>query len=182
MIFTETPLEGAWLIDIEPRQDARGLFARTVCRDEFAGHGLDSDFVQQSVSWNPEPGTLRGLHYQAAPHEEQKLVRATRGAVFDVIVDIRPASPSLGRWYGVELSAENYRQIYIPKGFAHGFQTLRPDTEILYEMTVAFQPDAARGIRWDDPTLAIDWPAISERIIGERDQHLPAFDGEARRS
>lgn len=158
MIFQETALAGVWLLEIEPRSDARGCFARTVCREEFAKFGLDAGFVQQSISWNPRVGTLRGLHYQAVPHQEDKLVRVTRGAIFDVIVDLRPASPTRGRWFATELTADNRRQLYIPKGFAHGFQTTALDTEVLYEMTVPFHPDAPRGIRWDDPDLAIDWP------------------------
>lgn len=175
MIFTQTPLAGAYLLDIEPRSDARGFFSRTVCSDEFKTHGLDAEFVQQSVSWNPQVGTLRGLHYQAAPHQEDKLVRVTRGAIFDVIVDLRPGSPTFGTWHGVELSADNHRQLYVPKDFAHGFQTLENDTEVLYQMTVPFHPDAPRGIRWDDPDLAIVWPAVQSRHISERDVHLPPF-------
>ncbi|MEO3433800.1 dTDP-4-dehydrorhamnose 3,5-epimerase [Inquilinus sp. CAU 1745] len=174
MRITRAPIDGVHVIDIEPREDARGLFARTVCREEFARHGLNADFVQQSVSWNPRKGTLRGLHYQASPHGEDKLVRVTRGAVFDVAVDIRPGSPTRGRWFGVELSAENRRQLYIPKGFAHGFQTLLPDTEILYEMTAPFHAGSATGIRWDDPALAIGWPE-AERIMSDRDLALPRF-------
>lgn len=157
MKFTQTSIEGAWLIEIEPHADARGLFARTVCSSEFASVGLEADFVQQSVSWNPRSGTLRGLHYQAAPHEEVKLVRATRGAIFDVIVDLRQGSLTYGQHVQFELSADNRRQLYIPKGVAHGFQTLVDETEVLYAMTVPFHPDAPRGIRWNDPVLAIDW-------------------------
>jgi dTDP-4-dehydrorhamnose 3,5-epimerase len=173
LIFSETPLSGAFLIEIEPKADARGFFARTLCRDEFARHGLDGAFAQQSVSWNPYAGTLRGLHYQAAPHEEDKLVRVTRGAIFDVIVDLRLGSPTFAKWHGVELSADNHRQLYIPKGLAHGFQTLVSETEVLYHMTVPFHPDAPRGIRWDDPALGIEWPASQSRQISERDQALP---------
>jgi len=158
VIFSSIPVAGAWLIDIEQRMDQRGFFARTVCSDEFARHGISARFVQQSVSWNPFEGTLRGMHYQAAPFEEDKLVRVTRGAVFDVIADLRPDSQTCGKWYGVELSADNHRQLYVPKGFAHGFQTLQADTEVLYEMTEPFQPDASRGIRWNDLTLGIVWP------------------------
>lgn len=176
MIFTPAPLVGAWVIDIESQEDARGFFARSVCREEFARHGLNADFVQQSISWNVLAGTLRGLHYQAAPHEEYKLVRVTRGAIYDVIVDIRSNSETCGRWFGVELNAENHRQLYIPKGFAHGFQTLLPETEILYEMTVAYHAESARGIRWDDPVLAIAWPDTERRVIGDRDSGLPSFD------
>lgn len=173
MKFAPSPLDGVWVIDIEPREDARGLFARTVCRDEFARHGLDASFVQQSVSWNPRKGTLRGLHYQTPPHGEDKLVRVTRGAIFDVAADIRPGSPTCGKWFGVELSAENRRQFYIPKGCAHGFLTLQPDTEILYEMTAPFHAEAARGIRWDDPTLAIDWPL---RVMADDPARISAAD------
>lgn len=158
MKFTQTNIAGAWLIEVEPHADARGVFARTVCRSEFASVGLEADFVQQSVSWNPKSGTLRGLHFQAPPHEEIKLVRATRGTIFDVIVDLRAASPTRGQHVCFELSAENRRQLYIPKGVAHGFQTLADETEVFYEMTVPFHPDAPRGIRWNDPDLAIRWP------------------------
>lgn len=177
MIFTPSPLAGAWVIDIEARSDVRGFFSRTVCRNEFVEHGIDADFVQQSVSWNPHHGTLRGLHYQAAPYEEDKLVRVTQGSIFDVIVDIRPGSLTCGRWFGIELSAANHRQIYIPKGFAHGFQTLQAETEVLYQMTVAFHPDAPRGIRWSDPMLGINWPrhvASEDRSrLSEADSRLP---------
>lgn len=175
LIFTQTPLPGAWLIDVEPRSDARGCFARTVCRSEFAQVGLDGSFVQQSISWNPNRGTLRGMHYQAAPFEEDKLVRVTRGAIFDVIVDLRIASPMRGRWFAVDLTAENRRQIYVPKGFAHGFQTTEPDTEVLYEMTVPYQPEAVRGVRWDDPHLGIVWPAAERRLISDKDEQLPPY-------
>lgn len=173
MKVTPTSLQGAFVIDIEPHIDERGFFARTVCSDEFVRYGLNPRFVQQSVSWNKRKGTLRGLHYQATPHEEEKLVRVTRGAIFDVIVDLRQDSATFGRWFSVELSCDNHRQLYIPCGFAHGFQTLVPDTEILYEMTVPFQADAARGLRWDDPELEIAWPDAGQRIISEKDQSLP---------
>jgi dTDP-4-dehydrorhamnose 3,5-epimerase len=171
--ITPTALPGAFMIDIDAREDERGFFARTVCVEEFARHGLHANFVQQSVSWNRRTGTLRGLHYQAAPHAEEKLVRVTSGAVYDVIVDLRRDSSAFGRWFGVELSARNRRQLYIPRGVAHGFQTLLPDTEILYEMTVPFHPDAARGLRWDDPTLAIAWPECGHRIMSDKDRTLP---------
>jgi dTDP-4-dehydrorhamnose 3,5-epimerase len=170
--FTQTSLAGAYLIDMEPHADERGFFARSACVSEFAEHGLDGHFVQQSVSFNARKGTLRGLHYQAAPHEEDKLVRVTRGAIFDVIVDIRPGSATYGQWFGVELTADNHRELYIPKGFAHGFQTLEDHSEVLYAMTVPFQAGTGRGIRWDDPVLAITWPSPGPTMIGQRDREL----------
>lgn len=175
MKFTPTPLPGAFVIDIEPHADERGFFARTVCNEEFVARGLQASFVQHSVSWNPRSGTLRGMHYQAAPHEEEKLVRVTRGAVFDVIVDLRRESPAFGRWFGIELSAENHRQLYIPRGMAHGFQTLLDGTEVFYAMTTPFHPAAARGLRWDDLELGIDWPDCSKRTISDKDRALPQF-------
>jgi dTDP-4-dehydrorhamnose 3,5-epimerase len=176
MIFTPTALPGVWLIDIEPMVDERGLFARTVCAKQFAAHGLNAQFVQQSVSSNPQAGTLRGLHFQRSPHAEDKLIRVTRGRLFDVAVDLRRDSPAFGRWTGVELSAANRRQIYIPKGCAHGFLTLDHDTEILYQMTAPYVPAAASGLRWDDPQLAIAWPLDCPSLIGERDRQLPGLD------
>ncbi len=173
MKFTETALPGAYLIDIDAIADERGFFARTVCVEQFTQRGLNPRFVQQSVSYNRHAGTLRGLHFQGSPHEEEKLVRVTRGAVFDVIVDLRRNSPAFGRWFGVELGADNHRQLYIPGGVAHGFQTLLPDTEIFYEMAMPFRPDAARGLRWNDPALGIAWPDCTDRVISERDQALP---------
>jgi dTDP-4-dehydrorhamnose 3,5-epimerase len=177
MRYTETPIAGAWLLDIEPQHDVRGFFARTVCRDEFARHGLNGEIVQQSISWNALKGTLRGIHYQAPPHGEEKLVRVTRGAVFDVIVDIRTGSPTLRRWFGVELSADNRRQIYIPRGVAHGFQTLANETEVLYEMTTAFHPEAACGLRWNDPALGIRWP-LPVAQLSDKDAAWPLLSDE----
>jgi dTDP-4-dehydrorhamnose 3,5-epimerase len=175
MKFTETFLAGAYLIDIEPLPDARGFFARTVCEDEFARHGLNARFVQASMSFNHRKRTLRGMHYQAKPHEEIKLVRCTGGAIYDVIVDLRPDSATYRKWLGAELSRENRRSIYIPRGFAHGFVTLEDHTEVLYEMTERFHPESARGLRWSDPAFAIEWPAIGELIISERDRHYPDY-------
>lgn len=179
MIFTPTPIPGALLIDLEPQADERGFFARSLCVEEFARHGLEGRMVQQSLSWNPRRGTLRGLHYQAAPHAEDKLVRVTRGAIFDVIVDLRPGSTTFGHWHGVELNADNRRQLYIPKGLAHGFQTLEDNSEVFYQMTVPFHSDAPRGIRWDDPSLAIAWPspelARQEGRISAKDYTWPNF-------
>lgn len=173
MKFTPTPLPGAFVVEIEPIEDNRGFFARTVCTEQFARQGLNARFVQQSISRNPRAGTLRGMHYQSAPNEEDKLVRVTSGAVFDVIVDLRRDSPAFGRWFGVELSAGNHRQLYIPRGVAHGFQTTLPDTEILYQMTAPFEPGADRGLRWDDPEIGIAWPMCPDRIISDKDRALP---------
>lgn len=180
MIFTPTLFSDAWVIEIEPYEDSRGFFARSVCSGEFTSHGLNANFVQQSISWNPNKGTLRGLHFQKPPFEEDKLVRVSRGAIFDVIVDIRKDSTTCGKWYGVELSANNHRQLYIPKGFAHGFQTLQSETEVLYQMTVPFHPDAACGIRWDDSAFNINWPLPvevgDEEKISVADSRLPVWE------
>lgn len=177
MKFTEAPLRGAFLVEIEQREDQRGFFARTACVDEFAAQGLNGNFVQQSISWNPHAGTLRGMHFQVAPHEEEKLVRVTRGVVFDVIIDLRASSATFGRSWSVELSADRRNALYVPKGFAHGFQTLVADTEVFYEMTVRYHSDAARGIRWDDADLAIGWPlpvdAQDRRRMSIADALLP---------
>lgn len=168
-----TPLAGAFLIDITPMQDERGLFARTVCQETFARHGLTSHFVQQSVSWNPHAGTLRGLHFQAAPHQEIKLVRVTRGANFHVIVDLRAGSATHGQIFTTELSANNRRQLYVPAGMAHGFQSLEPDTEVLYQMDTPYHGPAASGLRWDDPALAIPWPPCATRLMSDNDLAWP---------
>lgn len=174
MRFVETPLAGARVIEIEPHADARGFFARTFCRDELTAAGLPGEFMQASVSYNIRRGTLRGMHFQAAPHEEPKLVRCTRGAIFDVIIDLRRASPTHCRWFGIELTAENRRTLYVPPGFAHGFQTLVDDTEILYQMAEPYLADAARGVRWNDPAFAIAWP-IGEPFMSERDAGYPDY-------
>lgn len=177
MIFTESPLLDAWVIDVEPHKDERGIFARTYCSNEYKALGVDGNFVQQNISWNPCVGTLRGLHYQLAPYEEEKLVRVTRGAIYDVVVDLRKDSETYGKWFGAELSAVNHRQLYIPKGFAHGFQTLESGTEVFYQMTEFFKPSAARGIRWDDPFLNIKWPVnidVNNRsLLSEADINHP---------
>ncbi len=175
MIFAETPLRGAFEIDIEPLADERGFFARTWCRHEFEAHGLDTGLAQCNVSFNKVAGTLRGLHYQAAPFEEVKVVRCTAGAIFDVIVDIRPDSPTFTRHHSVMLSAANRRALYVPKGFAHGFQTLEPGTEISYQMSEFFRPEYSRGVRWNDPAFQIGWPETTTRIMNERDRSYPDF-------
>ena len=173
MIFTELPLRGAFLIEPEPLEDERGLFARTFCADEFFARELNPAVSQCNVSYNRRRGTLRGLHYQAPPHEEAKLVRCIAGVAFHALVDIRPASPTFKRWLGGELSAANRRAIYVPEGFAHGFQTLVDDTELFYQMSVPHVPGAARGIRWDDAELGIVWPLRDETVISARDLALP---------
>lgn len=173
MIFTPAPLPGAFIIDPQRNVDERGHFARTFCADEFSRAGLCDTFRQCSTSFNAVAGTLRGLHWQAAPHGEIKLVRATRGAIFDVIVDMREDSPTLHRWFGTELTADNGRALYIPSGFAHGFQTLADASEVFYQIDRPHEPAAARGARWDDPVLAIAWPAAKLRVISARDRTYP---------
>ena len=173
MIFTAVPLEGAYLIDVERHADERGFLARTFCEREFAEHGAPMRVVQSSTIHSPRRHTLRGLHYQDAPHAEVKLVRCTRGSIFLVMVDLRPGSASRDEWLGVELSAHNERLAYVPEGFAQGYQTLEDDTEVLYQMSHHYVPEAARGVRWDDPALGIDWPSAEERVISERDRSWP---------
>ena len=175
MRFGECPLSGAWVIDLDRHDDDRGFFARTFDRDAFAARGLDPAVVQCNTSYNTTAGTLRGLHFQAAPHGEPKLVRCTRGAVYDVIVDLRPDSATHLRWHGVELSAENGRALYVPVGFAHGFQTLQDASEVLYMMGHEYVPAAASGVRWDDPAFGIRWPPAARRIISERDRSYPDY-------
>lgn len=175
MIFRETAVAGVWIVDPEPHTDERGFFARTWCAREFAERGLSARFVQASVSHNPRRGTLRGLHYQAAPHAEAKLVRCTRGAVYDVALDLRSGSPTYRRHVAVVLDARSHRALYIPEGCAHGFQTLEDDTDVLYQMSTFHAPEAARGVRWDDPAFAIPWPP-AERLISARDRAYPDFD------
>jgi dTDP-4-dehydrorhamnose 3,5-epimerase len=168
MVFLETPLRGAYVIELEKHEDERGFFARSWCTEEFSSKGLDSRLVQCSVSFNKKKGTLRGLHYQLPPHAETKLVRCIRGALYDVIVDLRVESPTFLQWFGVELTAQNYRMVYIPKRFAHGFQTLEDGTEVFYQMSEFYAPQAARGLRWNDPRLGIVWPE-ADRTISQKD-------------
>jgi dTDP-4-dehydrorhamnose 3,5-epimerase len=172
--FLPTPLEGAYLVEAEPQSDARGFFARTFCGDEFAEQGLSPAVAQCSISFNTRANTLRGMHFQAAPHEEEKLIRCTAGAIFDVLVDIRPESPSYGKWFGAELSAANRRALFAPKGTAHGFLTLADETEILYMISVPFAAGFGRGFRWDDPAVGIEWPA-RPAVVSERDATYPAL-------
>lgn len=175
MKFTETQLKGAFVIDIEPIEDERGFFARSWCRAEFEAQGLNPYLVQCNISFNLHKGTLRGMHYQVAPHEEAKLVRCTMGAIYDVIIDLRPDSETYCKWVGVELSQENRRMLYIPEGFAHGFQTLQDNSEVFYQMAAFFHPESARGVRWDDPVFGIAWPEAERRIISVKDQQYPDF-------
>ena len=174
MLFTPLPLAGAFTVAPERHQDSRGWFARTFCQEEFAAHGLAASFVQCSTSFNGRRGTLRGMHLQRAPHEEVKLVRCTRGAVFDVLLDLRPQSPSFCRWHAVELSADNGLAVYIPAGFAHGFQTLVDRSEVFYQIAEFYHPEAAIGVRWDDPAFAIEWP-IRPPILSDRDATYEDF-------
>ena len=174
MIFTETKLPGAYVIEVEKREDQRGFFGRTFCREEFEAHGLNSQVVQCNTSFNKRKGTLRGMHFQAVPFAEAKLVRCTSGSIYDVIIDLRPASRMFKQHFVVELSAANHRMLYIPENMAHGFQTLEDDTEVFYQMSQIFSAEHARGIRWNDPAFGVEWPA-DERIITERDRNYPDF-------
>jgi dTDP-4-dehydrorhamnose 3,5-epimerase len=174
MLFTALPLRGAFLMEPERREDERGFFARSYCREEFLAHGLNPALVQCNISFNVQRGTLRGMHYQKAPFEEAKVVRCTMGALFDVIVDLRPASVTFRKWHGVELTAENRWSLYVPEGFAHGFLTLADETEVLYQMSTFYEPSAAAGVRWNDPALSIVWPG-EVAVISERDGSYADF-------
>ncbi len=172
MRFTPASLEGAWLIDLEPRVDERGFFARTFCEEEFAAHGLNIRWPQANLTLTRQRGMIRGMHWQAEPRPEVKLVRCAVGAIWDVVVDVRPGSPTFGRWTAHELTAENGRQLYIPAGFAHGFQCLADNSEVAYLMGDFYAPDLARGLRWDDPAVGINWP-LPNPVLSERDRQLP---------
>jgi dTDP-4-dehydrorhamnose 3,5-epimerase len=173
--FTKTPLEGAYLIDLQKMGDDRGFFARAFCEKEFGERGLTTHFVQMNNSFAGKKGTLRGLHYQLAPRAETKVVRCVRGSLLDVIIDVRPDSPTYCQHYGVELTAENRRMLYVPKGFAHSFITLEDDTESFYFVDEFYAPELERGIRWDDPKFAIEWP-LEPTVVSEKDQGRPDFD------
>ncbi len=174
MIFTRGSIEGAWLIDLERRTDERGYFARVFCADELRKQGLVDRFEQVNTGFNPQSGTLRGLHYQEAPHAEVKIARCTRGAVFDVAVDLRPASSTFRQWMGATLTADDGRMLYVPEGCAHGYFTLCPDTELVYFTSCIYAPAAARGVRYDDPAFGIPWPG-SIRIVSQADRSWPDF-------
>jgi dTDP-4-dehydrorhamnose 3,5-epimerase len=176
MQFSETTLAGALLIDPLPAQDSRGYFARTFCLREFSQRGLETSFVQHSTSRSAAKGTLRGMHFQRAPFSEVKVVTCRKGAIWDVIIDLRPASPTYGRWQGFELAAETLRQLYVPAGFAHGFQALCDDAETSYLISAFYEPAAANGVRYDDPAFAIEWP-LAPIAVSDRDRAWPDFSG-----
>lgn len=175
MRFEPLRLAGTYLVHPEPTRDERGLFARTWCRSDFAAAGVDSDFVQSNVSVNTKRGTLRGLHHQREPFEETKLIRCTRGEIYDVIVDVRHDSPTRWQWEAVQLAGSSLTMLFIPKGFAHGFQTLVDDTEVCYQMGAYYRPEASMGLRWDDPHLKIDWP-VAAPIVSARDRSYDLVD------
>ena len=174
MIFTETPLPGAYIVDLELRTDDRGFFARAWCQDEFEQQGLNTRIVQCNMSYNHSVGTVRGLHYQKPPHAEVKLIRCTRGAIWDVIVDLRPDSATYKKWFGTELTAENRRMLYVPENFAHGYITLEPGTETFYQVSEFYSAEHEAGIRWNDPAVAITWPT-EPVVLSDKDAHHPAF-------
>ena len=175
MIVAETRLAGAYTIDLEPIADERGFFARQWCEQELADAGLTTAVSQASVAYNHLPGTLRGMHWQVAPHAEVKLVRCVRGAVHDVIVDLRPDSDTFAEWIAVELTEDNRRTLYVPEGFAHGYLTLADGSEVWYQMSAPYAPDAARGFRYDDARFGIAWPAAGELVVSDRDLAWPPF-------
>jgi dTDP-4-dehydrorhamnose 3,5-epimerase len=175
MKFVATPIDGAYLVEPTRRGDDRGFFARVWCRDEFAARGLNAAFVQCNDSLSRRRGTLRGLHYQMAPYGEVKLIRCVRGAVFDVLVDLRPSSPTYLQWYGVELTAESGAMLYVPEACAHGYLALEDHTEVMYPVTCAYRPDAERGIRWNDPAFRIRWPDVGPLTLSPKDQAWPDF-------
>jgi dTDP-4-dehydrorhamnose 3,5-epimerase len=177
MMFTETGLPGAYVIDLEPIEDPRGFFARVWSDEELAGRGLETRVTQCNLSLTKRRGTVRGMHFQRPPHEETKFVRCTRGGLYDVIVDLRPDSVAFRRWIGVELSEDNRRTLYVPHGFAHGFQTLADDTEVFYIISEHYAPESAGGVRWDDPAFGIVWPLGVPAEMSDRDRSWPDFTG-----
>jgi len=177
MIFNELFLKGAYLIELQPIEDNRGFFARSWCFSEFKTYGLNTNLVQCNISLNTKKGTLRGMHFQEKPYEEVKVVRCTRGSIYDVIVDLRPESLTYKKWIGIELSAENRKSLYVPEGFAHGFQTLEDDSEVFYQMSEYYQPGSSRGIRWDDPEIGINWP-LPNPIMSGNDRRYEFLRGD----
>ena len=175
MIFIETNLKGAFVIETENIDDKRGFFARTWCKKEFEDHDLVSIMMQSNTAFKKKRGTLRGMHYQVLPHEESKLVRCIRGSIYDVIIDLRLASPTYKQWFGVELTADNHKMLYVPEGFAHGYQTLEDNTEVFYLVSEFYSPKHERGIRWNDPIFNIKWPEVHDIIISDKDRNLPDY-------
>jgi dTDP-4-dehydrorhamnose 3,5-epimerase len=175
VIIEETKLKGAFTVEMEPIRDNRGFFARAWCQREFEACGMITHFVQANVTFSPSRGTIRGLHYQVAPHQEIKLVRCTRGATWDVIIDLRPESAAYLQWLAIELTSDNHRMIYIPAGFAHGYQILMDDTEVFYQVGQFYAPGYERGIRWDDPAFGIEWPLTENLILSEKDKSWPNY-------
>jgi dTDP-4-dehydrorhamnose 3,5-epimerase len=176
MNFIETKLQGTFIIEPERFRDERGFFAPSFSAAEFSAHGLASVFVENNISYSANRGTLRGMHYQAAPHGQAKLIRCTRGAIFDVALDLRPDSETFRQWVGVELSADNRSMVYVPGDYAHGFQTLQDDTEVFYMVSQPYLPDSSRGVRWNDPTFGIQWPLVDALRINKRDREYPDFN------
>ena len=174
MIFTQTKLRGAFVIEIEKQEDKRGFFARAWCQREFGAHGLVARMVQANIARNNVRGTLRGIHYQIAPFAESKLVRCTRGAICDVIIDLRSDSPTFKQWIGTELTADNHRMLYVPEGFAHGYQTLKHDTEVFYQVSQFYSPEHERGVRYDDRAFRIEWP-IDVQVVSDKDKSWPDY-------
>ena len=174
MIFNPTPIPGVWLIEPERHEDERGFFARTWCQREFEERGLNSNLAQCSTSFSKVAGTLRGIHYQLAPHAETKLVRCTRGSIYDVALDLRPSSDTFCRWFSIELTQSNHTMLYIPAGVAHGFQTLSDDTEVFYQISEFYHSESSHGVRWNDPAFRIRWP-ISHPLLSPRDASYPDF-------
>jgi dTDP-4-dehydrorhamnose 3,5-epimerase len=179
LIFTPTKLSGAFVVDLERREDERGFFARAWCAEEFEEQGLSTRLVQCNVSFNHRRGTVRGMHYQQPPHAEAKLIRCTRGAIQDVIVDLRADSPTYLEWISIELSSENRTALYVPEGFAHGYQTLSDETETFYQVSEFYTPNAERGLRFDDPSIAIEWQAVEHRIVSEKDLSWAPYESAA---
>jgi dTDP-4-dehydrorhamnose 3,5-epimerase len=175
MRFEAAPVDGAWIIELEPHVDERGFFARSYCAQEFALHGLPTSFPQSNLSRNTGAGTLRGMHFNTSAHAESKVVRCTQGAIHDVIIDLRVSSPTYRDWFAVELTAASGRALFVPEGFAHGFLTLVDSTDVEYQMGSSYQPDAARGLRWDDPEFGVVWPH-EPVVISRRDAEYPDFD------
>ncbi len=175
MIFKESKFKGAYIIDIERIEDGRGFFARSWCQEEFQKNGLNSSIVQCNIAFNKNKGTLRGMHYQSHPYEEVKLIRCTKGAIYDVIIDLRPESKTFMNWMGVELTEKNGRMLYVPSRFAHGYQTLVDDTEVAYQVSQFYSPEHEKGVRWNDPVFSIKWPIENNMIISEKDKNWGDF-------